>query len=126
MQKIASPQQLQAEIKAIMAFIHSSEKPDRQVVASKLRELADRVGGHTVVAFEGPKWLQRMLKRHKFTFSKGTYKIETGDREADANRLEDKINAEANRNKSSDEDFEVEAWGTQDPKTGKYTVNIQV
>ena len=45
MQKIASPQQLQAEIKAIMAFVHNSEKPDRQVVASKLRELANRVVG---------------------------------------------------------------------------------
>ena len=43
MQKIASPQELQAEIKAIMAFVHASEKPDRQVVASKLRELAGRL-----------------------------------------------------------------------------------
>lgn len=29
-----------------MAFIHVSEKPDRQVVASKLRDLADRVEGY--------------------------------------------------------------------------------
>lgn len=43
MQKIASPRELQAELKAIMAFVHSSEKPDREVVASKLRALADRV-----------------------------------------------------------------------------------
>ena len=43
MLKIASPQELQAEIRAIMAFVHASEKPDRQVVAIKLRELADRV-----------------------------------------------------------------------------------
>lgn len=47
MQKIASPQQLQAELKAIMAFVHSSEKPDREVIASKLRELADCVAGRT-------------------------------------------------------------------------------
>jgi hypothetical protein len=44
MQKIASPQELQAEIRAIMAFVHASEKPDRQVIASKLNELADRLG----------------------------------------------------------------------------------
>ena len=43
MQKIASPQELQAELKAIMAFVHASEKPDRQVVASKLRALAGRL-----------------------------------------------------------------------------------
>jgi len=43
MLKIATPQELQAEIRAIMAFIHHSEKPDRQVIVSKLNELADRV-----------------------------------------------------------------------------------
>ena len=43
MHKIASPNELQAELRAIMAFIHASEKPDRQVVAEKLSELADRV-----------------------------------------------------------------------------------
>jgi len=45
MQKIASPRELQAELKSIIAFVHASEKPDRQVVASKLRELADRISG---------------------------------------------------------------------------------
>jgi len=45
MQKIASPRELQAEIQALMAFVHASEKPDRQVVASKLNELADRIAG---------------------------------------------------------------------------------
>lgn len=44
MLKIASPRELQAELKSIIAFVHASEKPDRQVVASKLRDLADRVG----------------------------------------------------------------------------------
>jgi len=123
MQKIASPQQLQTEIKRLMAYAEGDE-PSRVVLATRLRELADRVSAK----FEGPKWLERMLKRHKYTYSKGTYKIEVSDREADANRLESKINAEANRMKSSDEEagFDVEAWGTQDPKSGKYTVNIQV
>ena len=50
MQKIASPQDLQAELKAVMAFIHHSEKPDRQVVAAKIRELADRVAGQKYAA----------------------------------------------------------------------------
>jgi len=112
-----------------MAFVHASEKPDRQVVASKLRELANRVEGHDkTAAFQGPKWLERMLKRHKFTYAKGIFKIEVGDQEKVANRLEDKINAEANRAKSADEEagYDVEAWGTQDPKSGKYTINIQV
>jgi hypothetical protein len=43
MQKIASPRELQAELKALMAFVHHSTKPDRQAVAAKIRELADRV-----------------------------------------------------------------------------------
>jgi len=43
MNRIASPQDLQAELHSIMAYIHASEKPDRQVIASKLNELADLV-----------------------------------------------------------------------------------
>ena len=43
MQKIATPRELQAELKALMAFVHHSTKPDRQVVAAKIRELAERV-----------------------------------------------------------------------------------
>jgi hypothetical protein len=43
MHKIASPQDLQAEIHNILAFIRASERPSRQVIALKFRELADRV-----------------------------------------------------------------------------------
>lgn len=43
MNRIASPRDLQAELRSVVAFIHASEKPDRQIVASKLRDLADRV-----------------------------------------------------------------------------------
>lgn len=46
MQKIASPQELQAELKSILAFVHGhgpDGKPNRSVVAGKLRALADRV-----------------------------------------------------------------------------------
>lgn len=45
MQKIASPRELQAELQSLMAFVHGhgpDGKPNRQVIASKLRELADR------------------------------------------------------------------------------------
>jgi hypothetical protein len=28
-----------------MAFVHASEKPDRQIIAAKLNDLADRVAG---------------------------------------------------------------------------------
>jgi hypothetical protein len=43
MRKIATPQDLQAELHGIMAYVHATEKPDRQVVASQLRGLADRL-----------------------------------------------------------------------------------
>ena len=45
MDKIASPQDLQAELQSLRAFVHASEKPDRQVIAAKLHDLADRVAG---------------------------------------------------------------------------------
>lgn len=46
MNKIASPTELQAELRSLVAHIqaHGPEgRPDRQVVAAKLRDLADRV-----------------------------------------------------------------------------------
>ena len=59
--RIASPNELQAELKAIMAFVHASEKPDRQVVAAKIRELADRVAASPRMVGKTPdqvaKWL---------------------------------------------------------------------
>jgi len=69
MQKIASPQDLQAEIRAIMAFVHASEKPDRQVIASKLRELADRVAASKSAGrmkfriWTGPTQVKEVAKR---------------------------------------------------------------
>jgi len=48
MQKIASPQELQAELRSLMAFIQGhgpGGKPDRDVLAGKLRDIADRVAG---------------------------------------------------------------------------------
>ncbi len=46
MRKIITPQDLQAEIASLVEYIQeygSNRKPDRQVLASKLRDLADRV-----------------------------------------------------------------------------------
>jgi hypothetical protein len=46
MKKIASPQELQAELLSVMAFIHEhghGGQPDRHVITAKLRDLADRV-----------------------------------------------------------------------------------
>lgn len=43
MKKIASPCELQAELRGLMEFVHNSGKPDRKVLAAKIRELADRV-----------------------------------------------------------------------------------
>ena len=46
MKKIASPNELQAEIRSIIAFVHGhgpEGKPDREAIAGKLRDLADRV-----------------------------------------------------------------------------------
>jgi len=43
MDKIASPQDLQTELRRIMAYCQGSENPSRDVLASELRELADRV-----------------------------------------------------------------------------------
>lgn len=64
MDKIASPQDLQAELRSLVAFVHASEKPDRQVIAAKLRDLASRVAGSiddtdivkVVKQYTGPKW----------------------------------------------------------------------
>ncbi len=64
MQKIASPRELQAELKAIMAFVHHSEKPDREEVANKLNELADRLAGKRSAAGVLPEleYVEKMMK----------------------------------------------------------------
>jgi len=44
MKKIASPMELQAELVSLQEYIYSfTGKPDREVLASKLRDLAERV-----------------------------------------------------------------------------------
>lgn len=45
MQKIASPQDLQAELHRLVAYCQSGH-PSRELVASQLRGLADRVAGY--------------------------------------------------------------------------------
>ena len=46
MKKIASPQDLQAELQSVMAFVHGygpQGRVDREAVADKLNDLADRI-----------------------------------------------------------------------------------
>ena len=45
MQKIASPQELSAELHRLLAYCSGTERPSREKLASELRELADRVAG---------------------------------------------------------------------------------
>jgi hypothetical protein len=47
MNKIASPQQLQAELRRLLAYA-GSEMPSRKRIASELRELADRVAAKSL------------------------------------------------------------------------------
>jgi hypothetical protein len=57
MDRIASPTELQAELRSLVAFIQGhgpGGKPDRQVLAAKLHDLADRVGKTHVAAT--PDW----------------------------------------------------------------------
>jgi len=43
MRKIASPQELGSELRSLETFIQGSEQPSREVIARKLRDLADRL-----------------------------------------------------------------------------------
>jgi len=61
MRKIASPQELQSEIHAIMAYIQGPGKPERRVVAAKLRELADRVASGKEAALVIPQDMEAFL-----------------------------------------------------------------
>ena len=45
MRKIASPQDLQAELRRLLAY-SQSDQPSREMLASELRGLADRVAGN--------------------------------------------------------------------------------
>jgi hypothetical protein len=56
MDKIASPKELQAELRSVMAFIQGhgpNGKPDRQVIAAKLRDVACRVAAENLFANDG-------------------------------------------------------------------------
>jgi hypothetical protein len=81
MQKIASPQELQTELRSLIAFIHSygpEGKPARQVVANRLRALADRVS----MEHSSPEALKRYLKEHPDADkSKHTVKKPSGGRD---------------------------------------------
>ena len=54
MNKIASPNQLTQELRDLVTYCGSNQ-PSRDVVASKLRELADRVGTNSTITAGGPR-----------------------------------------------------------------------
>jgi hypothetical protein len=59
MNKIATPQDFQAELRSISAFVQSHpDKPEREIVAAKLRDLANRVAER---APEAPKLISQLL-----------------------------------------------------------------
>jgi hypothetical protein len=60
MRKIASPQELQTELRSVLALVSTSEKPSRKVVAEKLRDLAMRV------AFSVEELAQRVLGDRRY------------------------------------------------------------
>jgi hypothetical protein len=63
MDKIATPQDLQAELRSILAYVSSdAEKPSRQVLARRLRGLAGRVAS-------GGKGLTRDMNEAKSTWA---------------------------------------------------------
>lgn len=68
MKKIASPTEFQAELRSLMAFVqgHGPDgKPDRQVIAAKLRDLADRVGGDGFMLEAGGSVAEATFKKLK-------------------------------------------------------------
>lgn len=68
MEKIASPNELQAELKSVMDYVHQEEKPDRDVVASMLYDLAERVSPEPldkIASEDGRKMLQEKVKSAK-------------------------------------------------------------
>lgn len=60
MQKIASPTELQSELRRLLAYCGGPEKPSREKLASELRDLADRVA----MEFDTPEALKKYLQDH--------------------------------------------------------------
>lgn len=62
MKKIASPQNLQAELHGLLASCQGPAHPSRERLASELRELADRVAGDPSAGKRrpGPKFLAKL------------------------------------------------------------------
>ena len=83
MQKIATPQDLQAELHRLLAYCQE-ENPSREKLAAEIRELADRVGGRTVEAWATAPFEMNLrgLKLNPATF-KG---LKALDRDLDAGR----------------------------------------
>lgn len=58
MKKIATPQDLQAELRRLLAYCQGPDRPSRETLAAELRDLADRTAGFSggkVVCDQDPK-----------------------------------------------------------------------
>lgn len=120
MKKIASPQEVQAELRSIMAFVHASEKPDREVVAQKLRELADRVAAI-------PRRIKNLPRgvRNEGVEEKAHELIVKFKTERDANKFEDRAKEALGLDDPEEaEDSDYDVSGGLDPKTGEYRITI--
>lgn len=74
MEKIASPQDLQAELRSLLAYCQGPTRPSRDLVASKLRDLADRVAAAGTELATGAK-LKVLYRRGSWPpdmYTKGT------------------------------------------------------
>lgn len=119
MKKVANNHEFQRELHRILAYCQGTEKPEREKLATDLRELAFRVAAKP----EMPKWLERALKRHKnVEYKRHEVRIKTGPNEAKNNKLEDQLASMAHRNR--DEEWDIDVSGVMDPKSGDYSVVI--
>lgn len=118
MDKIASPQDLQKEIRRILAMCVGPERPSRKLLAQELRALAGRVAARV------PPGLERLMRMtvHEGHEVKGHEVWVYFKTERDANKFEDRYNAKFDKDDEDDQD--QMAYGALDPKTGRYTIKV--
>jgi len=126
MHKIATPQELQTGLLSILAYVQGSENPERTKIAADLRELADRVAATDVTAAV-PSQVKRLTRmvRNEGVEEKGHEVLVKFKTERDANKFEDRAKGALGLDDDDDDDdSKYDVWGTQDPKSGMYTIHI--
>ena len=118
MRKIASPQELRAELQRILTMCQGPERPSRLALARELGILANRI------AVQLPSSLERLLRMtvnegHEVKNHEVLVRFKT---ERDANKFEDRYNARFDEDDEDDQD--QMAYGALDPKTRLYTIHI--